>query len=217
MKYVAILTILLAVTSCSIECHDLTADTYDNLRTPDQDLRVSLTKGSFDFFEGNTKLDSSKIAFLTKIGVPAYAQEIGFGIPVEVTLAQSVLESGWGTSELSESYHNYFGIKARKRQASVTMSTKEYVAGKRITKDAKFRKFDSPEEAIAERTQWFLNNWRYRKVNFDDYDYKSFCDLLQEKGYATDPHYSTKLQFIIERYNIDNYAIWLRNNLPKYE
>lgn len=218
MRYVAVLTIVFTLMSCVPECYEMAYDTYDDLRTRDKDLRIELAEGSKDFFSNWTKLDSSQISFLTKIGVPAYAQELGFGIPVEVTLAQSILESGWGKSELSKVHCNYFGIKAKKKgEQYVVMSTHEYVAGKKVTKNAKFRKYKDSQEAMADRTQWFLSNRRYKKVDFEKYDYKQFSDLLQTKGYATDPEYSKKLQRIIKMYNIDKYATWLRYNLPKYE
>ena len=219
MKYVAILTLLMLF-SCSQEVYEVAYDcsVIELSVEEDFDLASELKDGSVSFFDNHTDLSAEQIEFLTTIGIPAYAQELGFGIPVEVTLAQSILESSWGNSILAKGHYNYFGIKAKKKSESyVSMSTHEYVRGKKVKKDAHFRSFGSTEEAMAERTIWFLDNWRYKNIDFTVYDYKEFCDLLQKKGYATDPHYSRKLQRIIKMYSIDKYANWLRFKLPKYE
>ncbi|MDU3457888.1 MAG: glucosaminidase domain-containing protein, partial [Peptoniphilus harei] len=46
-----------------------------------------------------------------------------------VMIAQSILESNWGRSELSQEYNNYFGIKAVKKDDGIAFETEEYVEG----------------------------------------------------------------------------------------
>ena len=50
--------------------------------------------------------------FIKKWKWAAIWQGVRYGVPPSITLAQSILESGWGESQLSTAANNYFGIKA---------------------------------------------------------------------------------------------------------
>lgn len=124
-----------------------------------------------------------------------------------LTGAQAVLESGWGSSDLSKKANNYFGIKASDdwKGATVSHMTKEFVDGKWIEVSQLFRKYSEPEESITDHTNFFVSTaWRkdnYKHV-FGETDYKKAVQaILTPKavnGYATDPDYANKIISIIE-------------------
>jgi len=150
-------------------------------------------------------------SFLNQILVKAFAQDLGYGIPLEIMTAQAILESGWGRSKLSRKHFNYFGIKEyRKGKNAAYMVTNEVVNGKRISKKAKFRKYDNPMDCFADRVIWFHQNHRYAGKDFSNMDYIQFADMLQEQGYATDPNYSKKLKRIVKMYRLDDYSKFIR-------
>lgn len=118
-----------------------------------------------------------------------------------LTIAQAILETGWGKSALG---NNLFGIKADsnwkgKKQLA---TTNEHVNGKTVTIQAWFRDYNSIYESLEDRYK-FLQAKRYAKI-IGEKDYKIACVEIQKAGYATDPQYPAKLIQIIEQYNLQN-------------
>lgn len=123
-----------------------------------------------------------------------------------VTAAQAGLESGWGTSALAKApNYNLFGVKATGSEPYVTMPTQEWGSGGYYTVYAKFRTYDSWEDCIAKRadfflgTEWRKNNYRYV---IGETNYKKATQALKDAGYATDPNYATSLNRVIEQYGL---------------
>ncbi len=134
---------------------------------------------------------------------PAQASQVETGVPASVTLAQAILESGWGDHHMGEAY-NFFGIKAQPGEPSVTMGTREVVGGRDIRIDAPFRKFASVEESFAAHGRFLRDNPRYAKA-FQASDGESFAREVAAAGYATDPHYADALVTIIRQNNLLHY------------
>lgn len=211
MRYIHIIILCVLVCSCAKDM-ELATDVYTfRGRVEDFDMRVVLEEGSRDFFEGNLNLKDYEIEFLSKIAVPAIVQDIGHDIPLEITIAQGILESGWGRSELSKKSNNYFGIKDYGGGRSYP--TREYKNGKFVKVNANFAVYIDMYDCMAGRTNWFYGNRRYKKVLGKDYNWRQWSVILQEKGYATDPDYAKKLQSIIKRYELDAYGSWARNHI----
>lgn len=150
-----------------------------------------------------------KKAFIASIVDGVVNDAVKKGVLPSLTLAQAILESGWGNSELAYKHFNYFGIKAGNSPQFVLMPTKEYIRGKWVTVQAKFRKYASVEEGIADHTNLFHraklgNGLRYQKV-LDAKDYKQACIAVRECGYATDPNYTKLLTDIIEQNGLQKY------------
>ena len=119
-----------------------------------------------------------------------------------LTIAQAILETGWGGSSVG---NNLFGIKANKdwKGKTIFKKTHEYVNGKKIYIDAYFRDYDNIYESLKDRFE-FLQKPRYKKVIGVE-DYKIACNEIWKAGYATDPEYPNKLIRIIEQYNLSQY------------
>jgi flagellar protein FlgJ len=142
-------------------------------------------------------------AFQEKLGVHAEAASQATGIPAKFMLGQAALESGWGKHEITGSdgtvSRNLFGIKASADWKGKTVSavTTEYVNGVPQTKVEKFRAYDSYADSFKDYAKLITENKRYEKVVNSGGDASSFAHGLQRAGYATDPHYATKLTRII--------------------
>jgi flagellar protein FlgJ len=125
------------------------------------------------------------------------AQEVG--IPASYMLGQAGHETGWGRSEIKQAdgsnSFNVFGIKAGKgwtgKVAEVT--TTEYVNGQAQKVKAKFRAYDSYQDAFRDYARLISDSPRYAKVMDSLQSAQSFASGLQRAGYATDPQYATKL------------------------
>jgi peptidoglycan hydrolase-like protein with peptidoglycan-binding domain len=121
-----------------------------------------------------------------------------FGILPSLTIAQAILESGWGSSGLSQKANNLFGIKAFSSWTGkkITMETAEWYGDKKQIIKAEFRAYDSFNYSIEDHNK-LLSNSRYKPLG-ECMDYKAACQKIYECGYATDPKYTEKLIRIIE-------------------
>ncbi|WP_326716858.1 glycoside hydrolase family 73 protein [Vagococcus jeotgali] len=151
-----------------------------------------------------------QLSFIDELVPVAKEMEHSHGVLPSIILAQAILESDWGTSELGATYNNLFGIKSfSPNDDSVKLETKEFKDGKWITIQANFKVYASWEDCIRDHTQLFVNgvDWDpyiYQGVLLAD-DYKTAAKALQVSGYATDPTYASKLIGIIEEYDLDQY------------
>lgn len=124
-----------------------------------------------------------------------------YGVLPSTVAAQAILESGWGSSGLSNIANNLFGIKGDYNGSYVTMPTQEYINGQWITINANFRKYPSRNESIEDHGRFLNDNPRYHNLLWQT-DYRVVTRLLQEDGYATAPTYAASLNRIIEQYHL---------------
>ncbi|MGI6319501.1 MAG: glucosaminidase domain-containing protein [Bacteroidales bacterium] len=151
---------------------------------------------------------SDIIIFITKYKNAAIKKMNEHGIPASVTLAQGILESAAGTSELAQNANNHFGIKC-----GGAWNGETYLKDDDNKNDC-FRKYNSVEESYEDHSQFLLKNKRYAFLfDYDSDDYISWSKGLQDAGYATNPEYSKILVRIIEEYELYNYD----KNIPKTE
>lgn len=120
-------------------------------------------------------------------------------IPASITLAQGILESAAGTSELAKNANNHFGIKCHKSWNGKTYHKDD------DSKDECFRKYKSSIESFEDHSQ-FLKATRYADLyKLKVTDYKGWAHGLKKAGYATNPQYANRLIRIIEEYNLALY------------
>lgn len=120
-----------------------------------------------------------------------------YGIPASITLAQGLLESAAGQSELAVKANNHFGIKC----------TSEWMGDVyRYDDDRRkecFRMYNDAEESFRDHAK-FLQKPRYERLfTLKVSNYKGWAQGLKDCGYATDPAYPQKLIRIIEDYELD--------------
>lgn len=126
-----------------------------------------------------------------------------------VTIAQSILESGWGESTLAKKYNNYFGIKSIDGDESVQLQTfEDDGTGTYYTIKDGFKVYDSPEGSFADHDAFFVNT-DFRKKNYAPVvtatTPEEQATQLQKCGYATDTKYPSKLINLINTYNLKQY------------
>lgn len=123
------------------------------------------------------------------------------GILASLTAAQAFIESNKGNSGLTTKANNLFGMKGQYNGQSVDMKTKEFVNGGYITIIAKFRKYPSWAESIADHSALFNRLSRYSNLR-GLRDYELACKFVRQDGYATAPDYTRTLISTIERYKL---------------
>lgn len=125
-----------------------------------------------------------------------------------LAIAQAILESGNGRSELARTYHNHFGIKANRawRGKVVSLKTKEVYDSKEVTIIDGFRAYDSDEDSFRDRNRFLAVNRRYTTNGvFSAATPQQQAKALQRAGYATDPNYAQKLIDLIAGHGLERY------------
>ncbi len=148
------------------------------------------------------KLNASE-KFIQKHLEAAKAAEKTTGIPAAHVLGQAALETGWGKRVIrtadGQDSHNLFGIKAtgdwKGKVAEVT--TTEYIGGVARKVTAKFRAYDSAEEAFKDHARLLTKSKRYEQTVAQADTAQGYATGLQKAGYATDPAYADKLTRVI--------------------
>ncbi len=123
-----------------------------------------------------------------------------YGIPASITLAQGILESGYGQGELTRKTNNHFGIKCH------TGWNGAYESHDDDEKGECFRKYNHPMYSFRDHSIFLSTRARYASL-FDlrRDDYKGWAHGLRAAGYATDRRYPQKLIDFIERYQLYKY------------
>ena len=125
-----------------------------------------------------------------------------YGVLPSITVAQAILESGWGQSSLSTQAHNLFGIKGSYNGHSVTMRTREVYGGRSVYVNANFRAYSNNSESVEDHGNFLYVNSRYHNL-LGDTNYASVARKLRADGYATDPNYANSLIRLVETYNLN--------------
>ena len=196
------------------------------------DLAEKVTKalqGSSDSSGGSTTKrtqasvlkDLSEADAIKKVGALFTADQKKSGILASVSLAQFILESGYGKSELAQNANNIFGMKCSLSgntwsgsswdgKNKYTKKTQEQHAdGSYETITADFRKYPCIEDSIADHSAYLLGAKNGSKLRYDGLkgctDYKKAVQIIKDGGYATSLTYVEKLCSIIEKWNLTQY------------
>lgn len=122
-----------------------------------------------------------------------------YGIPASITLAQGLLESGAGRSELSVKGNNHFGIKCHGWQGRTVYHDDDL-------RGECFRAYDNPRQSYEDHSLFLAKRDRYRRLFLLPItDYKGWAHGLKACGYATNPRYAQSLIDIIEGYELYQY------------
>lgn len=144
-----------------------------------------------------------QMAWLKTMVAPAQVTERKYGVLSSVTLAQCILESGWGKSQLARRCNNYFGIKALPGEPYEQFTTREVVSGRSVSELARFAKYPSAIESFEAHARLLAEHYpatmRYAA------DPRAFCVALAQEGYATESSYSELLYRLIEQLDLVQY------------
>lgn len=138
-------------------------------------------------------------SYISKFKNIAIIEMNKYGIPASITLAQALLESGVGNSDLAKYANNHFGIKC-----TTDWKGKGYYKDD-DQKDDCFRVYSNPEESFKDHSE-FLKRKRYAALfELDKNDYEGWAKGLKAAGYATNPKYPDLLINIILKNNLQQY------------
>ena len=155
--------------------------------------------------------------FIEQIGAMARADMAKNGICAAVTVAQAILESGWGKSDLAVKANNIFGMKCSLSgntwpgstwdgKSAYNKSTGEYYSGSYTTVKADFRKYGSWAESVADHSAYLAGAKSGSALRYAGLvgctDYKQAAQIIKNGGYATSPDYVSKICNIVEQYNL---------------
>ena len=196
------------------------------------DLAEKVTKalqGSSDSSGGSTAKgtraavlkDLSEADAIKMVGTLFTADQKKSGILASVSLAQFILESGYGKSELAQNANNIFGMKCSLSgntwsgsswdgKSKYTKKTQEqHTDGSYETITADFRKYLCIEDSIADHSAYLLGAKNGSKLRYAGLkgcmDCKKAVQIIKDGGYATSLTYVEKLISIIERWNLTQY------------
>lgn len=124
------------------------------------------------------------------------------GVPAAITLAQGILESESGNSDLVKMSNNHFGIKCKNNWAGQTVSHDDDAPGEC------FRAYDRAAQSYEDHSDFLKNSPRYAALfNLNPEDYKGWAQGLKRAGYATNPRYADILIASVEKYNLNQYTL----------
>ena len=129
----------------------------------------------------------------------AIEQMLRHHIPASITLAQGLLESGAGRSELAVKGNNHFGIKCHGWEGRKTYHDDDL-------EGECFRAYDNALQSYEDHSKFLRSGRRYRSLfSLEITDYKGWAHGLKAAGYATNPAYAHRLIDIIETYKLYQY------------
>ena len=142
-----------------------------------------------------------KINIYIKKYAPAATKNMRFfKIPASITLAQGILESGYGEGTLAKNANNHFGIKCHKdwKGKSIKHDDDE--------KNECFRSYKNPLRSYRDHSLFLVDRDRYSSLfKLNRKDYRGWALGLKAAGYATDPKYADKLISLIERFKLTRF------------
>ena len=163
-------------------------------------VSIACLFAAFSPVQASPAEDSPQQRYIDKYADLAVEEMRRSGVPASITLAQGLLESRYGLSDLAVKGNNHFGIKCHSNWNGPKM---------RVDDDKKnecFRKYRNVEQSYRDHSDFLRYRDRYKFLfDLDPKDYKGWAYGLKKAGYATDPAYPKKLINIIEEYELYKY------------
>ena len=150
--------------------------------------------------ESNLSVDDQINLYIKKYAPAATKNMRFYKIPASITLAQGILESGYGQGTLAKKANNHFGIKCHKGWKGKSISHDDDAKGEC------FRSYKNPLRSYKDHSLFLVERDRYSSLfKLNRKDYKSWAIGLKDAGYATDPKYAEKLISLIQRFKLDKF------------
>lgn len=193
---------------------------------------IQKNTGNYDGIQGSELAGLSNTEVIKKVAKVFTADQKSSGILACVSLAQFILESGYGHSELAVKANNFFGMKTQLSgntwgnsawdgKSIHTVQTKEQDKhGKETIVKAAFRKYPCLERSVKDHSSYLIgamNGKNHRYPNIATLtDYKAVVKLIKAGGYATATDYVDKVCAIIKKYNLTQYNASTAPTTGKY-
>ena len=147
------------------------------------------------------KPNQTYLTYIEQWKATALQNQADYGIPASIIMAQALLESAAGTSELAVNANNHFGIKCTSEWFGAVYYYDDDSEGEC------FRQYSDAAESFKDHAL-FLQRPRYATCfEIAVEDYEGWAHRLKACGYATDKNYAPKLIKIIEEYRLDTLGV----------
>jgi flagellum-specific peptidoglycan hydrolase FlgJ len=130
--------------------------------------------------------------FIETFKETAIDSSVAYNIFPSVTMAQAILESAYGNSELAINANNFFGIKA------FFWEFDTYKIGNNI-----YRKYESAKDSFYDHSIFLYENNRYKEALKATNPFEQIA-LIHSAGYAEDENYTEKISNLIYEYNLQD-------------
>lgn len=148
--------------------------------------------------------------YISQFSDLAVEEMIRTGVPASIKLAQGILESDAGRSELVLRSNNHFGIKCKSSWTGEKVFHNDDETGEC------FRKYATAEESFRDHSSFLQTQPRYRSLfQLDPEDYAGWANGLRAAGYATNPQYPKLLIQCIEQYSLNEFCILAKAKMHK--
>lgn len=181
---------------------------------------TAVTTTNYGNITANVFSNMSLYQFISTMGPIAQEDYHKSGVLASVTMAQAILESGWGKSALAKSANNMFGMKTNLSGntwagstwdgcSAINILTGEEYSGKHVTIQAAFRKYSSVAQSVADHSAYLVNaknglTKRYAGLT-DTKNYYEQLTIIKKGGYATSSNYVSQLSALITKYNLTQF------------
>lgn len=179
--------------------------TFRSFKTTGTETPATTPKATMTGTTGNAQTD-----YVERFKDAAINEMQRAGIPASITLAQGILESAAGLSELASTANNHFGIKCGNNWNGKTYHKKDddrHPDGTLL--ESCFRKYNDPSESFFDHSEFLRDPRKSNRYGFlfnlDKRDYKNWARGLQSSGYATSQTYANQLIDLIERLRLYEY------------
>jgi flagellum-specific peptidoglycan hydrolase FlgJ len=200
LKILFSILFLLVLSNCGAKkrvVHEKNSDTFSTESKPKDLPSVNEVEITKKLTRKNPKLNRETLAYIRTYAPIAVNEMHQYKIPASITLAQGILESGRGKSELALKSNNHFGIKCHVKW------TGERVYHDDDEKGECFRKYKYIATSYNDHSLFLTQRKRYAFLfDYNIKNYKKWAYGLRKAGYATDREYPLKLLKIIKDYQL---------------
>lgn len=163
-------------------------------------MRITLSLIAIMTFISVSAQRMGRQEYVAKYKAWAVAEMNRTGIPASITLAQGILESDCGNSDLAVEANNHFGIKCHSDWTGKTMHKDD------DRNNECFRSYENAYQSFKDHSDFLTSKSRYAQLfELDRTDYKGWAKGLKKCGYATERTYAERLIAIIEEEGLDAY------------
>jgi hypothetical protein len=161
-------------------------------------LLCLLMAGKITFAQSSTVVRD----YIARFRDIAIAEMQRTGVPASITLAQGILETEAGQSDLVQMSNNHFGIKCKDDWKGETVKHDDDAKGEC------FRKYPDPADSYKDHSDFLKNRPYYASLfKLDPKDYEAWAYGLKKAGYATNPKYPQLLIKLIQDYDLQQYTM----------
>jgi flagellum-specific peptidoglycan hydrolase FlgJ len=203
MKFKIVLICLLTIGFLS-SCNSKKQVVHSKHKTQQTEKKVvaakEKSKPAEKIIEPKPTIATSTVEYINTYKDIAMKEMQEFKIPASITLAQGIIESTSGNSELTKRSNNHFGIKCHKGWEG------DHTFHDDDEKGECFRVYKDPLISYRDHSLFLTTRSRYANLfTLKDGDYVGWAQGLSEAGYATDRRYPAKLIGLIEKYDLHKY------------